>query len=132
MTDSRTDQKLTYQRSDGRRNKMIVTRERMRYISKIFEDSSYGCYYRVEKDLEIPRSTVRYWFLKTSQERGQFDLHESDCGGQRSGTFQVWERPVVRQYIVEYLAAFPYSTLTHLAKELSFCMDRNVTRKVFF
>jgi hypothetical protein len=122
--------KLTYKRANGARNKTIVTRERQRYVAKVLEDHTLGCYHRVEKELEVPRATIRYWFLKSAQERGEILLHESECGGQRSGIFQVWERPVVRQYIVEYLTAFPYTSLNQLANELSFCLDRHVTRKV--
>jgi hypothetical protein len=46
------------------------------------------------------------------------------------GTFEIWEKPVVFTYIVEFLTAFPNSKLLQIANELSFCFDRNVTRKV--
>lgn len=126
-THNKSEKKLTYQRSDGRRNRSIVSRERHRLASKVAEDSSFGCYYRVEEELGVSRATVRYWFLK---KKNQDNLHEEPCGGYRSGTFQIWERPVVRSYLVEFLTAFPGSTLIKIAKELSYCFSRNVTRKV--
>lgn len=109
---------------------MVVSRERQRYLDRVEEDSSFGCYYRVEKDLEIHRATVRYWYLKKKRER-EDPVHEgARCGGYRFSTVKIWERASVRQYIIEFLTAFPYSTLENLAKELTFCLDRNVTRKV--
>ena len=120
-----------HQRADGRRNKKLVARERQRFFNKVDEDSGFGCYYRVEKELQIPRATVRYWYLKLKAERDDPNHEPSQVGGQRfEGTIKIWERPVVRQYIVEYLTAFPYSTLQNVANELSFCLERNVTRRV--
>jgi hypothetical protein len=118
--------KFTYQRADGRR-KMIVSRERQRYVSKVREDSTFGCYSRVERELNVHRATIRYWFLKRSENQ----CHESgSCGGRRSGTFEILENPVVQQYMIEFLTAFPNSTSNQIADELSFCFSRNVSRRV--
>jgi hypothetical protein len=128
-TGNKSQKNSTYQRSNGRRNKMIVSRERRRYIDMVSADSSYGCYYRVEQDLHVPRATVRYWYQK-KQDARDADLHELPCGGQRNGVFEVWERPVVRQYIGDFLAAYPTSTVSQIAAELSRCFKRKVTNRV--
>jgi hypothetical protein len=123
----RKKKSFTYDRADGRRSKMIVSRERERYVSKVSEDISFGCYSRVERDLNVPRATIRYWYLKSWEDHS----HESgSCGGWRSGTFQIWEQPIVQQYIVEFLTAFPNSTIAHISNELSYCFSRNVSKRV--
>jgi hypothetical protein len=126
-TNNNSEKKKTYQRADGRRNKAIVSRERRRYVSRVSLDNSFGCYYRVEQELDIPRATVRYWYLKKKNAQ---DQHEVPCGSKRTGIFFAWEKPVVQSYLIEYLTAFPCSTLNQLATELSSCFSRKVTRKV--
>lgn len=117
-----------YPRADGRRHKMIVARERQRYVSKVREDETYGCYSRVERNLEVPRATIRYWFLKWLENQ---TTHETrSCGGRRFGTFEILEKPVVHQYLIEFLTAYPNSTSSQIANELSFCFSRKVTRRV--
>jgi hypothetical protein len=104
---------------------MIVARERERYVSKVLEDNTFGCYSRAERDLNVPRATIRYWYLKSE------DQHESgSCGGRRFGTFEIWEQPIVQQYIVEFLTAFSNSTIAHISYELSYCFSRNVSKRV--
>ena len=106
---------------------MVISRERARYVSKVNEDNTFGCYSRVERELNVPRATVRYWYLRSEI----LANHGSgSCGGRRSGTFEIWEKPVVHQYLIEFLAAFPNSTLNQIAEEFSFCFSRNVSRRV--
>lgn len=130
MNKDEPPKKFTYQRADGRRIKKIASRERDRYVSKIQEDTSYGCYYRVEQELNVPRATVRYWHKKSEDPRFHAQPHgrlQYSCG-----TFKIWERPVVKQHIIEFLTAYPNSTLIQISNELSYCFSRQVTRKVRF
>ena len=125
MLSQRRQTKVNIQKA-GKRNEMLANRERDRFVKKVCEDPSFGCYYRVEQDLEVPRSSVRYWVLK-SQDR---DFHGLTCGGNRHKAIKDWEKPIVQQYVVEYLNAFPYSNLKQLASELCRCFERNVTPRV--
>ncbi len=118
----------TYNRADGRRNKMLVSRERHRLVQRVNEDSSFGSYYRVEQELNVPRSSIRYWVIKSSDPH----FHKGSCGGKRSGTFADWEKSVLHQYIVEFLDVHPHSNLQVIAKELTLCFYRNVSVKVIY
>lgn len=127
MSNQRSEGKSSYKRVN--RNQMIVSRERRRYTEFVLSNPTFGKYYRVEQELGVPRATVRYWYLKRQTEHQ--DLHELACGGYRERTFRSWERPVIGKYIVEFLTAYPKSTLQTVADELSTCLSRNIHRKVF-
>jgi hypothetical protein len=49
------------QKADGRRAKTALNNERMLIIEKLTEDFSYGCYSRVEREINQNRAKVRYW-----------------------------------------------------------------------
>ncbi len=106
---------------------MLVSRERNRLVSRVGEDEGYGCYYRVEQDLDVHRASVRYWWLKSQDPT----FHANSCGGKRHGVFEDWEKIAVKQYVVEFLTAFPHSNLAEIANEISHCFTRTVTPRVF-
>jgi hypothetical protein len=85
------------------------------------------CFENFTFTLGVHRAQVRYWFLKAAigkQFRGQ------SVGGRRKGTFDVGEKPIVHEYLVQYFAAFPKSTLQNAADELTAAFNRSVGKKV--
>lgn len=68
---------------------------------------------------------MRYWFLKNA-----LGNHSGSIGGARKGTFSVEEKPIVLEYVIQYLACFQYSTLNDVARELTEAFKKNVSQKV--
>jgi hypothetical protein len=129
-------------RADGRREKAIVFAERDRLVLRVLEDPVYGAYSRVEAEQGMSyaislmdstqtkgthRARVRYWFLKNSLGA---NFHGGAIGGRRRATFSLEEKPVVKEYLVQYFAAFPNATLIMAGEELTEAFQREVSRKV--
>ncbi len=115
--------KITHGKAYGVRIKNDVLWKRRHVTKKVLEclkegGGKYGAYSRTEKDLNIHRAAIRYWFLKSLDPT----FHNKGAGGSRKSTFELWETAVVREYVIEFFKAFPSTSIKELALFLTVCL----------
>lgn len=56
------DMSTKFQVLKGRRDLYLAQREQRLILRKLGSETEYGCYSRVERDIDIHRAKVRYWY----------------------------------------------------------------------
>jgi transposase len=99
--------------------------QRRLIVDLVQEDLSYGKYSRVEKELNIHRAKVRYWWKKYNE----IDFHNLPHGGPKNQVFKPWEIDTVCSYVIYFFDAVNRNAkVKELQEALSTAFDRTVRK----
>jgi len=93
---------------------------------EVQKNSTRGVYYRVEQELGIHRSRVRYWWIKAIDP----SFHPGKHGGNSQSTIKPYEIEIFYQCVIAFFRENPLAQVENLRADLVISFERKFSKTV--